>query len=51
MSGDSDKVGVGIGSVGSCETTVTGTAIVHCARIIIEKGRLEKLKKRGEVEE
>ncbi len=38
--GDSDKVGVGIGSVGSCETTVTGTAIVHCARIIIEKGRL-----------
>ncbi|CAM9773785.1 unnamed protein product [Phaeothamnion confervicola] len=38
--GDSDKVGMGIGSVGSCETTVTGTAIVHCARIIIEKGRL-----------
>jgi carbon-monoxide dehydrogenase large subunit len=40
VSGDSDKVGVGLGSVGSCETTVTGTAIVHCARIIIEKGRL-----------
>ena len=40
VSGDSDKVGVGVGSVGSCETTVTGTAIVHCARIIIEKGRL-----------
>ena len=38
--GDSDLTGVGIGSVGSCETTVTGTAIVHCARIIIEKGRL-----------
>ncbi|MBS0336137.1 MAG: xanthine dehydrogenase family protein [Proteobacteria bacterium] len=37
--GDSDRVGVGLGSVGSCETTVTGTAIVHCARIIIEKGR------------
>ncbi len=40
VAGDSDLVGVGIGSVGSCETTVTGTAIVHCARIIIEKGRL-----------
>lgn len=40
VQGDSDKVGVGLGSVGSCETTVTGTAIVHCARIIIEKGRL-----------
>jgi carbon-monoxide dehydrogenase large subunit len=40
VSGDSDLTGVGIGSVGSCETTVTGTAIVHCARIIIEKGRL-----------
>ena len=38
--GDSDLTGVGMGSVGSCETTVTGTAIVHCARIIIEKGRL-----------
>lgn len=38
--GDSDRTGVGLGSVGSCETTVTGTAIVHCARIIIEKGRL-----------
>ena len=40
VQGDSDKVGVGVGSVGSCETTVTGTAIVHCARIIVEKGRL-----------
>jgi aerobic carbon-monoxide dehydrogenase large subunit len=40
VSGDSDLTGVGIGSVGSCETTVTGTAIVHCARILIEKGRL-----------
>ena len=40
VSGDSDLTGVGIGSVGSCETTVTGTAIVHCARIIVEKGRL-----------
>ena len=40
VQGDSDRVGVGMGSVGSCETTVTGTAIVHCARIIIEKGRL-----------
>jgi carbon-monoxide dehydrogenase large subunit len=40
VQGDSDKVGVGLGSVGSCETTVTGTAIVHCARSIIEKGRL-----------
>ncbi len=40
VTGDSDRVGVGLGSVGSCETTVTGTAIVHCARIIIEKGRL-----------
>ncbi len=39
VSGDSDLTGVGMGSVGSCETTVTGTAIVHCARIIIEKGR------------
>ncbi len=38
--GDSDLTGVGMGSVGSCETTVTGTAIVHCARIIIDKGRL-----------
>jgi carbon-monoxide dehydrogenase large subunit len=40
VAGDSDAVGVGIGSVGSCETTVTGTAITHCTRIIIEKGRL-----------
>jgi carbon-monoxide dehydrogenase large subunit len=40
VQGDSDRTGVGIGSVGSCETTVTGTAIVHCARVIIEKGRL-----------
>jgi carbon-monoxide dehydrogenase large subunit len=40
VAGDSDAVGVGLPSVGSCETTVTGTAIVHCARIIIEKGRL-----------
>ena len=40
VSGDSDRTGVALGSVGSCETTVTGTAIVHCARIIIEKGRL-----------
>ncbi len=40
VAGDSDLTGVGMGSVGSCETTVTGTAIVHCARIIIEKGRL-----------
>jgi len=37
--GDSDQTGIGMGSVGSCETTVTGTAIVHCARIIIDKGR------------
>ena len=37
--GDSDLTGVGLGSVGSCETTVTGTAIVHCARILIDKGR------------
>ncbi len=37
--GDSDLTGVGMGSVGSCEATVTGTAIVHCARIIIDKGR------------
>jgi carbon-monoxide dehydrogenase large subunit len=40
LQGDSDRTGVGIGSVGSCETTVTGTAIVHCALKIIEKGRL-----------
>jgi carbon-monoxide dehydrogenase large subunit len=40
VAGDSDLTGVGIGSVGSCETTVTGTAIVHCARTIIDKGRL-----------
>ena len=40
VQGDSDKVGVGLGSVGSCETTVTGTAIVHCARIIVAKGRI-----------
>lgn len=40
VQGDSDRTGVGLGSVGSCETTVTGTAIVHCARAIIEKGRL-----------
>jgi carbon-monoxide dehydrogenase large subunit len=40
VAGDSDRVGVGLPSVGSCEATVTGTAIVHCARIIIEKGRL-----------
>jgi carbon-monoxide dehydrogenase large subunit len=40
LQGDSDRTGVGIGSVGSCETTVTGTAIVHCARQIIDKGRL-----------
>ncbi len=39
VSCDSVLTGVGMGSVGSCETTVTGTAIVHCARIIIEKGR------------
>lgn len=39
VQGDSDRTGVGIGSVGSCETTVTGTAIVHCAQEIIEKGR------------
>jgi carbon-monoxide dehydrogenase large subunit len=38
--GDSDQTGVGMGSVGSCETTVTGTAIVHCARILVDKGRL-----------
>jgi carbon-monoxide dehydrogenase large subunit len=40
VAGDSDLTGVGLPSVGSCETTVTGTAIAHCARIIIEKGRL-----------
>ena len=40
LQGDSDRTGVALGSVGSCETTVTGTAIVHCARTIIEKGRL-----------
>jgi len=40
LQGDSDRTGVALGSVGSCETTVTGTAIVHCARDIIDKGRL-----------
>lgn len=40
VQGDSDRTGVATGTGGSRETTVTGTAIVHCARIIIEKGRL-----------
>ncbi len=40
VQGDSDRTGVASGTGGSRETTVTGTAIVHCARIIIEKGRL-----------
>ena len=40
LQGDSDKTGVASGTAGSRETTVTGTAIVHCARILIDKGRL-----------
>jgi len=40
VQGDSDRTGVASGTGGSRETTVTGTAIVHSAKIIIEKGRL-----------
>lgn len=40
LQGDSDRVGVATGTVGSRETTVTGTAIVHCVRAIVAKGRL-----------
>ncbi len=40
LQGDSDRTGVASGTGGSRETTVTGTAIVHSARIIIDKGRL-----------
>ncbi|MGE0874118.1 MAG: xanthine dehydrogenase family protein molybdopterin-binding subunit [Burkholderiales bacterium] len=40
VQGDSDRTGVASGTAGSRETTVTGTAIVHCARILIDKGRL-----------
>jgi len=39
LQGDSDRTGFASGTGGSRETTVTGTAIVHSARIIIEKGR------------
>lgn len=39
VQGDSDRTGVASGTAGSRETTVTGTAIVHCARILIDKGR------------
>jgi len=39
VQGDSDQTGVASGTAGSRETTVTGTAIVHCARILIDKGR------------
>ncbi|MDX1374232.1 MAG: xanthine dehydrogenase family protein molybdopterin-binding subunit [Burkholderiales bacterium] len=40
VQGDSDRVGVATGTGGSRETTVTGTAFVHCAQAILEKGRL-----------
>lgn len=40
VQGDSDRVGVATGTGGSRETTVTGTAFVHCAQAIVEKGRL-----------
>jgi carbon-monoxide dehydrogenase large subunit len=40
VQGDSDRSGVATGTGGSRETTVTGTALVHCARSIIAKGRL-----------
>jgi carbon-monoxide dehydrogenase large subunit len=40
VQGDSDRTGVATGTGGSRETTVTGTAIVHCARAIVAKGRL-----------
>ena len=39
VQGDSDRTGVASGTGGSRETTVTGTAIVHSAQAIIEKGR------------
>jgi carbon-monoxide dehydrogenase large subunit len=39
VQGDSDRSGVASGTGGSRETTVTGTALVHCARAIIDKGR------------
>jgi carbon-monoxide dehydrogenase large subunit len=39
LQGDSERTGFASGTGGSRETTVTGTAIVHSARIIIEKGR------------
>jgi len=39
VQGDSDRTGFASGTGGSRETTVTGTAIVHSARLIIEKGR------------
>jgi len=40
VQGDSDRTGIATGTGGSRETTVTGTALVHCARAIIDKGRL-----------
>ena len=40
VQGDSDRIGVATGTGGSRETTVTGTAFVHCAQAIVEKGRL-----------
>jgi len=40
VQGDSDRSGVATGTGGSRETTVTGTAVVHCARAIVAKGRL-----------
>lgn len=39
LQGDSDRTGVASGTGGSRETTVTGTAIVHAARILVDKGR------------
>ena len=39
LQGDSDRTGVASGTGGSRETTVTGTAIVRAAKIIIDKGR------------
>lgn len=39
VQGDSDRTGLASGTGGSRETTVTGTALLHCARAIIDKGR------------
>ncbi len=39
VQGDSDRTGVASGTGGSRETTVTGTAMVRAAKVIVEKGR------------